>query len=211
MATVAAPPAFYPSGPAFAPHHNGFAVFHQHHQLPHYRAPNAVHHNPFGAFAPRHHSGSKSRSAAPSWRNPESVDRTPIATRTTPKHRSGGPSHSRTSSTSSEASSGSWRDRSRSPAVATVELQPVTQPKEPKPAAALVYTAADLLRLSASPLVGISAESQAVVDDLVAHHVWRRGPQSGTPKAGRRRRGRVASEQQSSSRSSTADDSERSD
>ncbi|KAH8985753.1 hypothetical protein EDB86DRAFT_2320850 [Lactarius hatsudake] len=208
MATVAAPPAFHSS---FATH-NGFAAFHQ---SP-YRAPAAVQHNPFGAFAPRHHSGAKSPSGAASWRHSESVDRTPIVARTTtPKYRRGGPSHSRTPSTSSEASSSSWRERSVSPAVATIELQPATEPK-PKEPKVPVYNIADLLRLSASPLVGISAESQAVVDDLVAHHVWRRGPHSG---AGRRRRNRGTSNQRSSSRSSTSrsstsstiDDSERSD
>jgi hypothetical protein len=213
MASVVAPPAFHSSGHSFAPHHNnGFAAF-NHQQLTHYRVPTAVHHNPFGAFGPRHHSGAKSPSAAASWRHSESADRTPIATRTAPKYRRGGPSHSRTPSTSSEASTGSWRERSRSPAVATVELQP--KPKEPtKASEALIYTVADLLRLSASPLVGISAESQAVVDDLVAHHVWRRGPQLGTPKAGRRHRNRGTSRQGSSSGSSTSstvDDSERSD
>lgn len=207
MATVAAPPAFHSSSYAA---HNGFAAFHR----PHYRAPIAVQHNP---FPPRHHSGAKSPSGAASWRHSESVDRTPIVlpivTRTTtPKYRRGGPSHSRTPSTSSEASSSSWRERSVSPAVATVELQPATQPK-PKEPKVPVYNIADLLRLSASPLVGISAESQAVVDDLVAHHVWRRGPH------GRRRRNRGTSNQRSSSRSSTSrsstsstiDDSERSD
>src|SRR6266702_7793423 len=127
MATVAAPPAFHS-----APHHNSFAVFNQHYQLSQYRDPTAVQHNPFGAFAPRHHSGAKSPSAAASWRHSESVDRTPVATRTPPKYRRGGPSHSRTPSTSSEASSSSWRERSRSPAVATVELQPATQQAKPK-------------------------------------------------------------------------------
>ncbi|KAH9051795.1 hypothetical protein EDB87DRAFT_1836191 [Lactarius vividus] len=209
MATVAASPAFHTS--SFAAH-NGFAAFHQ----PHYRAPTTVQRNPFGAFTPRHYSGAKSPSGAASWRHSESVDRTPITTRTTtPKYRRGGPSHSRTPSTSSEASSSSWRERSVSPAVATVELQPATQPKPQEPKAP-VYNIADLLRLSASPLVGISAESQAVVDDHVAHHVWRRGPQSGT---GRRRRNRGTSNQRSSScsstshssTSSTVDDSERSD
>ena len=77
-----------------------------------------------------------------------------------------------------------------------------------------VYSIGDLLKLSTSPLVGISEESQAVVDDLVAHHVWRRGPQSGTPKAARRRKNGGSSKQRSSSpssSSSTADDSERID
>jgi len=207
MATVVASPAFHSSGHAFAPQHT------------HYLAPTAVYHDPFRAFAPRHHSGTKSPSSAASWRHTESAERTPIATRTTPTYRRSGPSHSRTPSTSSEASSTSWRERSRSPGVTTVELQPVTQepkPKvEPKAHTALVYTAADLLRLSGSPLVGISAESQAVVNDHVAHQVWRRGPQSGTtPRASRRRRNRGTSKQRSSSGSSTSstvDDSERSD
>ncbi len=73
-----------------------------------------------------------------------------------------------------------------------------------------VYSITDLLRLSASPMVGISAESKAVVEDLVAHHVWRRGAQTGTPKAGRRRRSHGTSKGRSSS-GSTADDSERSE
>ncbi|KAH9170062.1 hypothetical protein EDB89DRAFT_1980294 [Lactarius sanguifluus] len=197
MATVAALPAFHSS---FATH-NGFSAFHQ----PHYRAPATVQHNPFGAFAPRHHSGAKSPSGAASWRHSESVDRTPIATRaTTPKYRRGGPSHSRTPSTSSEASSSSWRERSVSPAVATVELQPATQPK-PKEPKIPVYNIADLLRLSASPHVGISAESQAVVDDLVAHHVWRR------IVGLRNQRSSSRSSTSRSSTSSTIDDSERSD
>jgi hypothetical protein len=42
----------------------------------------------------------------------------------------------------------------------------------------IVYSVEELLRLSASPLVGISAESQLIVDDLVARNVWRRGQQS---------------------------------
>lgn len=133
MATVVAPPAFHTAGHAFAPHHSGFTALHQHQQVPLYRGSTAVPHNPFGAFAPRHHSGTKSPSAAASWRHPESAERTPIATRTTPNYRRGGPSHSRTPSTSSEASSSSWRDRSRSPAVATVELQPASVAQQAKP------------------------------------------------------------------------------
>lgn len=130
MATLASPPAFHTSGHAFAPHHNGFAAFHHQHQLPQHHAPTAVQqHNPFEAFAPRHHSGAKSASAATSWRHSEPVDRVPIATRPTPKHRRGAPSHSRTPSTSSEASSSSWRERSRSPAVAAVDLPAAPQPK----------------------------------------------------------------------------------
>ena len=136
MATLTVP-SVHPSGHAFDPHHNGFAALHHPHQALRYRAPAAVHHhNPFEAFSPHHHSGSKSPSAAVSWRHSESADRapapapittrpTPITTRPTPKHRRGAPSHSRTPSTSSsEASSSSWRERSRSPVVATVGLQP---------------------------------------------------------------------------------------
>jgi len=63
----------------------------------------------------------------------------------------------------------------------------------PKDSSPLVYSIAELLRLSTSPLVGISKESQIIVDDLVAHHVWRRGPQSGTPRSGGRRKSRDVS------------------
>ena len=66
-----------------------------------------------------------------------------------------------------------------------------------KDSSPLVYSIADLLRLSSSPLVGISKESQIIVDDLVAHHVWRRGPQSGTPGAGGRRKSRDFSKSRS--------------
>jgi len=210
MAAVVAHPTFHSSGHSFAPYHSGFACLHQ---QPHYRPSTAarVDRNPFEAFGPRHHGGTKSRSAAQSWRQSESVDRT--STVTTPKYRRGGPSHSRTPSTSSEASSSSWRERSRSPAVAAVELQPETpqaKPEEPNAPVTFVYTASDLLRLKDSPLVGLSAKSQAIVDDLVAHHVWRRGPH----QEGKRRRNRGISKQRSSSgssTSSTADDSERLD
>ncbi|KAI0296291.1 hypothetical protein B0F90DRAFT_1747070, partial [Multifurca ochricompacta] len=123
------------------------------------------HQNSFAASADQHHY----------YR-----ERPPVPVRApSPKHRRGGPSHSRTPSTSSEASSSSWRSHSRSPAVTTVELRPVPQQStESKISGPLVYSAAELLRLSASPLVGISAGSQTIVNDLVAHHVWRRGPHS---------------------------------
>lgn len=79
----------------------------------------------------------------------------------------------------------------------------------PKDSSPLVYSIAELLRLSTSPLVGISKESQIIVDDLVAHHVWRRGPQSGTPRAGGRRKSRDVSKPRSSHTST--DDSGHSD
>ena len=120
-----------PSSHAFDSYHGLAAFPHHHQQLPHY-------HNPFDAFASRHHSGNKSPSSAASWRRSESADPTPtIAIRPTPKYRRGAPSHSRTPSTSSEASNGSWRDRSRSPAVATVELQPAAA-QQPKPKGKLI-------------------------------------------------------------------------
>lgn len=72
-----------------------------------------------------------------------------------------------------------------------------------------VYSIAELLRLSASPLVGIGKESQIVLDDLVAHHVWRRGPQSGTLKAGGRRKSR--GESKAGSVHTSTDDSGHSD
>ena len=73
----------------------------------------------------------------------------------------------------------------------------------------VVYSATELLRLSASPLVGISKKSQDIVDDLVAHHVWRRGAQSGSPRRGRRGNKRGTSKPQSLQTST--DDSEHSD
>ena len=78
-----------------------------------------------------------------------------------------------------------------------------------KDSSPLVYSVVELLRLSSSPLVGISKESQVIVDDLVAHHVWRRGPQSGMPGAGGRRKSRDVSKSRSLHTSS--DDSGHSD
>lgn len=73
----------------------------------------------------------------------------------------------------------------------------------------LVYSIGELLRISESPLVGISKESKDIVDDLVLHYVWRRGAQSGSPRSGRRRNKRGASKPQSLHTST--DDSEHSD
>jgi hypothetical protein len=74
-----------------------------------------------------------------------------------------------------------------------------------------VYSIAELLHLSVSPLVGISKESQGIVDDLTACYVWRRGVHSGNPKMGRRRNhgGTVAFKTRSMN--TTTDDSEHSD
>jgi hypothetical protein len=72
-----------------------------------------------------------------------------------------------------------------------------------------VYSVAELLHLSTSPLVGISKESQGIVDDLVAHYVWRRGAHSGHPRMGRRCNNRDTSKTRSVHTST--DDSEHSD
>jgi len=88
-------------------------------------------------------------------------------------------------------------------------LSPTASDPRPKDSSPLVYSIAELLRLSTSPLVGISKESQIIVDDLVAHHVWRRGPHSGTSRAGGRRKSRDVSKPRSAHTST--DDSGHSD
>src|SRR5712672_1128784 len=119
MAAVVAPSSVHSSGHLLAPHRETFAAFQQH------RGSATVSQSPrrpFGAFAAHNHSSANSRSAAASWRQSEShavvlqraPDRTP-----SPKYRLSGLSHSRTPSTSSEASSTSWRSHDHSPAVAT--------------------------------------------------------------------------------------------
>jgi hypothetical protein len=213
MAAVLAPSpsSVYSSSHFLAPRRDTFGTFHQHRgSTPASQSPR----KPFDAFAPHHHSGANSRSAAASWRHsePEVVVRQPAPVRTpSPKYRRPGLSHSRTPSTSSEASSASWRSHDRSPAAATradVTGGPIG-PQQLKASSPFVYSAAELLQLSASPLVGISKESQDIVDDLVAHHVWRRGAQSGSPRTGRRRNNRGTSKPQSLHTST--DDSEHSD
>jgi len=183
--------------------HSASHAFHQH---PHHRGPAASHRNPFEAFAPHHHSGPNSRSASASWRHSESVVRAPVVSRTpSPKYRRSGPSHSRTPSTSSETSNTSWRLQIHSP----TPKPDASSDLHPKVSSPFVYSIAELLRLSASPLIGISKESQVIVDDLVAHHVWRRGPQSDTLRVGGRRKSHDKSKSQSLHTST--DDSEHSD
>ncbi|KAH9959935.1 hypothetical protein BC827DRAFT_1155986 [Russula dissimulans] len=211
MAAVVAPTAFHSSSHLFPPHRDNFAAFHR---QPHPRGPALLDHNPFEAFAPHHHSSTHSRSTTASWRHSKPVPRAPVPSRTpSPKNRRAGPSHSRIPS--AEASTISWRLHRPSPGATKVDV-----PQEPdvsiassnprsKVSTPFVYSVAELLQLSASPLVGISKESQIIVDNLVAHHVWRRGPQSGaTGLAGRRK-------SRSSSRSrlvhTSTDDSENSD
>jgi len=169
----------------FPPHRNHFITFHQHS----HRTPAASHRNPFEAFAPHHHSGPNSRSATASWRHSEPIVRSPNPVRTpSPENHRSGPSHLRAPSTSSESSSTSWRSQIHIPTRESEASDPRIGDSSP-----FVYSIVELLRLSASPLVGISKESQIALDDLVAHHVWRRGPQSGTLRAGGRRKSRDVS------------------
>jgi len=186
MAAVVAPIAFHSSSHVFPPHRDNFAAFHQ---QPHPRGPALLNHNPFEAFAPHHHSGAHSRSAAASWRHSEPVPRVPVPSRTpSPKNRRAGPSHSRIPSV--EASTISWRLHPPSPGATKVDVRQepnASSNPRSKVSTPFVYSVAELLQLSASPLVGISKESQLIVDNLIAHHVWRRGAQSGaTGLAGRR-------------------------
>ncbi|KAI0247974.1 hypothetical protein BJV78DRAFT_1240733, partial [Lactifluus subvellereus] len=175
MAAVVSLACFHPSSHIF-----GFPTSPQHPHRPRGSAEPVARHNPFGAFSPRHHSSAKSLSTAASWRHSETVGRVTVPTRTSsPKYYRGGLTHY-----SSGNSNDSWRSHSSS-TVATIVRHPMAQqPDKPnlKVSPPLVYPVAELLRLSASPLVGVSAESQLILDNLVAHHVWRRGPQSGTPK-----------------------------
>jgi len=199
MAAAVAPAHIPSSTYVFPPHRNDFLAFHQH---SHHRGPAASDRNPFEAFTPHHHSGPNSRSSTASWRHSEPVMRSPNSVRTpSPKYHRSGPSHLRTPSTSSETSNTSW--------LHTPTRKSEASDPRPKDSSPLVYSIAELLRLSTSPLVGISKESQIIVDDLVAHHVWRRGPQSGTRRAGGRRKSRDVSKPRSSHTST--DDSGHSD
>ncbi|KAH9991937.1 hypothetical protein BJV77DRAFT_478170 [Russula vinacea] len=201
MTAVLAHSSDHSSSQLFAPHRDTFAAFHPH------RGSAGSHRNPFEAFAQHRHTGVKSRSTAASWRHSEAqtVARAPAPIDTpSPKWRLSGQSHSRTPSTSSETPSISWRSHVRSAAVRRVDMT-----EEPRASHPFVYSVGELLQLSASPLVGISKESQDIVDDLVARHVWRRGAQSGSPKIGRRRNNRGTSKPRSLQTST--DDSEHSD
>jgi len=196
MAAVLPPSSVHSSSHLFAPHRDTFTAFH----------------HGSAAFAPHPHynSSAKSRSVAASWRHfePQAVTRAPAPVDTTSlKSRRSRPSHSRTASASSEASSTSWRLHIRSPTVTRVNVkEEPSGPHQLRASSPFVYSVAELLHLSASPAVGISRESQDIVDDLVAHYVWRRGAQSGK---GQRRNNRGTSGPRSLHTST--DDSEHSD
>jgi hypothetical protein len=119
MAAVLAPSSVHSSSHLFVPHRDTFAAFHQHRgSAPASQSPRS----PFDAFGPHHHNSAKSRSAAASWRHsePQAVVRQAAPVRApSPKYRRPGLSHSRTPSTSSEASSTSWRSHDRSPSATT--------------------------------------------------------------------------------------------
>jgi hypothetical protein len=117
MAAVLAPTSVHSSSHYLAPHRDTLPAFHHQH-----RGSAPLPRKPFGAFASHHHSGANSRSAAASWRHsePQAVAHQPAPVRTaSPKYRRSGLTHPRTPSTSSEASSTSWRSHDRSPAPAT--------------------------------------------------------------------------------------------
>ena len=198
MAAVLAHSSDYSLSYLSAPHRDTFAAFHSHR-------------SPFKVFAPHRHSGINSRSTATSWchSQPRTVARAPAPIDTpSPKYRRSGQSHSRTPSTSSEALSLAWRSHVHSAVVTRVGMSeeprgeflnflvwlPYTNQSPHLKAYPLnIYSVVELLRLSASPLVGISKESRDIVDDLVTRHVWRRSTQSGTQKMGRRRNNRGTS------------------
>ena len=119
MAAVLAHSSDHSSSHLFAPHRDAFAAFQPH------RSSAGLHRNPFEAFAQHRHSGVNSRSTAASWRHSErqAVARAPAPVDTpSPKHRLSGQSHSRTPSSSSEASSISWRSHVHSAAVTRVDM-----------------------------------------------------------------------------------------
>jgi hypothetical protein len=215
MAAIVAT-SLHSSSHGFPPHRSDFTAFPQH---LHRRGPATSDQNPFEAFAPHHHSGPNSRSAAASWRHSEPVLRTiPDRTLSTKYHRSGA-SHSGTHSTFDTT----WCLQIYSPTpkpdgkhfsflYCDFPLTIITASElHPKVSSLFVYSIAELLRLSTSPLVGINKESQAVVDDLVAHHVWRRGPQSRQQRVGDRRKSRDISQSRYLHVSSASDDSGQSD
>ena len=113
MAAVLAPSSVHSSSHLLVPHRDTFGAIKQH------RSSSTSYRNPFEAFAPHHHSGANSRSAAASWRHsgPQTTARARAAVDTTTstkstKLRRSGSSDSDTPSSSSEASSTSWRIRS---------------------------------------------------------------------------------------------------
>jgi len=196
----------------FPPHHNGFPTSPQHPHRPRGSGGPVARHNPFEAFSPYHHSSVNSLSTAVSWRHSGPVGRASVPIHTSsPKYYRGGPTHCSIPSHSSENSNNSWRSHSGSSVTTIVRHSMAQQPDKPKlmVSSPLVYPVAELLRLSASPLVGISAESRLILDNLAAHHVWRRGAQSGTPRPGGHRHNRRTSKLRSLQ--SSTDDSDHND
>ena len=59
-------------------------------------------------------------------------------------------------------------------------------PPAPEAEGNRIYDIANLLALSASPLVGVSAKDEAHMEDLVYHHTWRRGPQGTSSRSSSR-------------------------
>lgn len=119
MTAVLAPSSVHSSSHFLVHHHNTFGAIQQH------RSSSTSQRNPFEAFAPHHHSGANSRSAAASWRHsgPQTVAPAQVGVDTTStKFRRSGPSYSGTPSISSEASSTSWRSHIRAGAVTRVDV-----------------------------------------------------------------------------------------
>ncbi|EIM88980.1 uncharacterized protein STEHIDRAFT_166924 [Stereum hirsutum FP-91666 SS1] len=158
-------------------------------------------HNGFSAFSHGHGYARSSSlaSSSTSWRTraaapalepaPAPIPRiTPFkrsqkAFTSTSRHR-----HSASQSSSSDESTASWRSSDASalnhtathsasvPAATASESAPSSRPG--------IYSLSELMSLEASPLVGLDPEAQAIVDDFVAHHIYRR-PQ-GRSQRGRR-------------------------
>jgi len=198
-------------GYGFPRHQSDFVAFPQY-SYSHHRGPATSDQNPFEAFAPHHHSGPNSRSAAASWRHSEPVLRVPVPARTPSTKYRRGRSHSRTRSSFNTSWSPTAKPDGKHFSFLYCDF-PFTvftaSELHPKVSPLLVYSIAELLRLSTSPSVGINKESQAVVDDLVAHYVWRRGPRSRLESVGDRHKSRNISKSRSLHMSS--DDSGHSD
>ncbi|KAI0058764.1 hypothetical protein BV25DRAFT_1840796 [Artomyces pyxidatus] len=167
------------------------SAFHTPHSR-HFLSPHAIvhrphndvqpaHHNGFEAFAMHHHGHHPhTRTPSPASNSSSWREHGPVPLIEQPRTTSRSPSHSRKSSEQ-------WRSPSREHRV-TPAATAVPKDSIPSTHAPGVYSASDLLRLATSPLVGVSAESQAVLEDLVAHNVWRRGPHTETRKSGSRSR-----------------------
>ncbi|KAI0320583.1 hypothetical protein OF83DRAFT_1081514 [Amylostereum chailletii] len=113
-------------------------------------------------------------------------------------------------SASPSVSEDSWRSRSSSPAPFKAARSPLPVVETPAPASAApiaegprVYSLVDLLALSVSPLVGVSAKDEAHMEDLVLNHTWRRGPQGTSSRSSSRSPSPSPSASRSSSRASS--------